>query len=147
PADRPEPRHRVAAGLGNPGGMRSHSGGHPRTSGLALRQLIVGIIALPLSAVPFLAYLNLTPEGRLVRDKVLVKFSPPRLPALSPEVQREAASIVPDYRGKVMALVYHGIGSGSDAEGGYVVSPGTFADHLAMLRAAGMHPVTAADIA
>ena len=113
---------------------------------LALRQLIVGIVALPLSAVPFAAYLNLTPEGRLVRDKLIVAVSPPRLPSLSPEARAEAASIVPAYDGRVMALVYHGIGSGSDAEGGYVVSAARFGEHLAALRAAGMHPVTAADI-
>ena len=46
-----------------------------------------------------------------------------------------------------MALVYHGVGSRSDAEGGFVVSPQRFGEHLATLRAAGMAAVTAADVA
>ena len=46
-----------------------------------------------------------------------------------------------------MALVYHGVGSKSDAEGGFVVSPRRFGEHLATLRAAGMAAVTAADVA
>jgi peptidoglycan/xylan/chitin deacetylase (PgdA/CDA1 family) len=113
----------------------------------ALRQLVVGLVLLPVSAVPFVAYATLTPEGRLVRDKVMVRLSPPQLPSLTPEQQRQAAEIVPAYDGKVMTLVYHGIGSNSDAEGGYVLSAARFAEHLATLRAAGMHVVTAADIA
>jgi peptidoglycan/xylan/chitin deacetylase (PgdA/CDA1 family) len=113
----------------------------------ALRQLIVGLLALPLSLLPFLAYGMLTPEGRLVRDKVMIKLSPPRLPVLSAARQQEAANVVPDYTGRVMALVYHGIGSSSDAEGGYVMSAARFGEHLAALKAAGMNVVTAADVA
>jgi peptidoglycan/xylan/chitin deacetylase (PgdA/CDA1 family) len=113
----------------------------------SLRQLVVGLVALPLSALPFLAYLTFTPEGRLVRDKVRVAVSPPTLPSLNPWHQLEAAQAVPHYEGGVMALVYHGVGSSSDAEGGYVVSPSRFGEHLASLRAARMNVVTAADIA
>ena len=116
-------------------------------NGLAMRQLVVGLILLPMSAVPFVAYATFTPEGRLVRDKVMVRLSPPKLPSLSPEEQRQATNSVPAYDGKVMALVYHGIGSNSDAEGGYVMSAARFGEHLAALRAAGVHVVTAADIA
>ncbi len=46
-----------------------------------------------------------------------------------------------------MALAYHGIGSASDSEGGFVVSAKRFGEHLATLRAAGMNTVTAADVA
>ena len=114
---------------------------------LALRQLVVGLVVLPLSALPFLAYLTFTPEGRLVRDKVVVAVAPPKLPSLSLTQHLAAAGIVPSYSGRVMALVYHGIGTSSDAEGGYVVSAERFGEHLATLQAAGMHVVTAADIA
>jgi peptidoglycan/xylan/chitin deacetylase (PgdA/CDA1 family) len=123
------------------------SGGAAVAQRAALRQLIVGLVALPLSVLPFLAYCWLTPEGRLVRDKAIVAISPPRLPALTPDKEREAAAIVPRYEGRVMALVYHGIGSAGDTDGGFVVSPARFGEHLATLRAAGMHVVTAADVA
>ena len=110
------------------------------------RQALIGLLALPLSALPFLAYGMFTPEGRLLRDRLVVAVSPPKLPDLTP-AQEQAAAAAPRYSGKVMALVYHGVGSGSDAEGGFVVSPARFGEHLAMLRAAGMATVTAADVA
>ena len=113
---------------------------------LALRQYLVGLIALPLSLLPFLAYLTMTPEGRLVADKIRVALAPPALPTLSRSQQIVAATRAPKYQGRVMVLVYHGIGSASDGDG-FVVSPKRFADHLATLKAAGMHMVTAADVA
>jgi peptidoglycan/xylan/chitin deacetylase (PgdA/CDA1 family) len=112
-----------------------------------LRQLVVGLLALPLSLLPFIAYCTLTPEGRLVRDKVVAWVAPPDLPRLSDAEQREAAAIVPTYGGGVTALVYHGLGSSSDGEGGYVMTAARFGEHLASLKAAGMQVVTAADIA
>ena len=116
-----------------------------------LGQVVIGLVALPLSALPFLAYGMLTPEGRLVRDRVHVALSPPRLPKLTESQQRAAAEAAPRYQGKVMALVYHGIGSGADGDssgnGRFTVSPERFGEHLATLRAAGMHAVTAADVA
>ncbi|MBA3349108.1 MAG: polysaccharide deacetylase family protein [Actinobacteria bacterium] len=111
------------------------------------RQLIVGILALPLSLLPFFGYLNLTPEGRSVRDRVEVALVPPELPRLSRDQAAEAARNAPRYRGAVMLLAYHGVGSTSDAEGGFIVSPDRFAEHLAVLRAAGMHTVTARQVA
>ena len=112
-----------------------------------IRQMLVGLVALPLSAIPFLAYGLFTPEGRILRDRLIVAVSPPQLPDLTPAQEQEAATTAPRYQAKVMALVYHGVGSHSDAEGGYVVSPGRFGEHLATLRAAGMATVTAADVA
>ena len=112
-----------------------------------LRQWVIGVLAFPLSALPFLAYGTLTPEGRLVRDKMLVALSRPVLPALA-AVQRHAASkAAPRYEGAVMTLVYHGLGSASDGEGGTVISPKRFGEHLATLKAAGMKTVTASDVA
>ena len=116
-----------------------------------LGQLAVGLLALPLSVVPFIAYGTFTPEGRLVRDRVRVALSPPHLPKLTESQQRAAAQAAPRYAGKVMALAYHGIGSGADGDGGgderFAISPARFGEHLATLRAAGMHTVTAADVA
>lgn len=114
---------------------------------MRLRQLIAGLLAFPLSVLPFIAYATMTPEGRLVRDKVLVAISRPVLPALALAQRKAAAAAAPRYEGAVMTLVYHGLGSGSDGEGGTVISPKRFGEHLATLKAAGMHAVTAADVA
>lgn len=116
-----------------------------------LGQMVIGLLALPLSVLPFLAYGTFTPEGRLVRDRVRVALSPPQLPKLTESQQRAAVQAAPRYAGKVMALAYHGIGSGADEESGgderFAISPARFGEHLATLRAAGMHTVTAADVA
>ena len=116
----------------------------PRAS---IRQLVIGLVALPLSLLPFLAYATLTPEGRLIRDRVRVAISPPTLPDLSTAERAAAVAAAPNYEGAVMALAYHGIGSASDGEGGFVVSPERFGEHLATLKAAGMHTVTAPQVA
>jgi peptidoglycan/xylan/chitin deacetylase (PgdA/CDA1 family) len=102
---------------------------------------------MPLSVLPFLTYGFFTTEGRLLRDRLITAISPPTLPLLSAEHQARVVESAPRYGGKVMALVYHGVGSTSDAEGGFVVSPGRFGEHLATLRAAGMQAVTASDVA
>ena len=112
-----------------------------------VRQLLVGLIALPLTSVPFVAYANLTPEGRLVRDRAIVALAPPTLPNLTPRTVSAAEAAAPRYDGGVMALAYHGIGSAGDGEGGFVVSAKRFGEHLATLRAAGMNTVTAAEVA
>jgi peptidoglycan/xylan/chitin deacetylase (PgdA/CDA1 family) len=105
------------------------------------------MLVLPLSAVPFAAYAWLTPEGRLVKDKAVLALNSPSLPALSAAERARLASTVPEYADAVMPLVYHGIGSSNSGEGGYVVSPDRFAEHLAALRAANLNFVTATDVA
>ena len=119
----------------------------PRASRAKVRQLVIGLVALPLTALPFVAYMTYTPEGRLVRDRALVALSPPTLPTLTPEQAAAIAAVAPRYEGKVMALAYHGIGSASDGEGGFVLSARRFGEHLASLKAAGMQTVTAAQVA
>jgi hypothetical protein len=110
-------------------------------------QVLTGLVALPLSVGPFLAYGLFTPEGRILRDRLIVTVAPPKLPDLSPARLQDAAAMAPRYQGKVMPLVYHGVGSPSDAEGGVVVSPRRFGEQLATLLAAGMVTVTAQDAA
>ena len=114
---------------------------------LRLRQLIVGLLALPLSTLPFIAYATATPEGRLVAERISVAVRPPTLPQLTEAQVAAARTGAPAYSGQVMLLAYHGIGSGSDAEGGFVISPSRFGEQLATLKAAGMHTVTAAQVA
>ena len=111
----------------------------------SIRQLVIGLVALPLSLLPFAAYFTMTPEGRLIRDRVLVAVNPPTLPSVS-DVD-VARGIVPAYEGAVMVLAYHGIGATADGEGGFVVSPARFGEHLVALRRAGMHTVTAGEVA
>ena len=122
---------------------RGRAGDHAVQS---MRRTLIGLVALPLSALPFLAYVSLTPEGRLVRDRAVVALAPPSLPSLTRTQRAAAVARAPRYEGRVMALAYHGIGSGSDAEGGFVISPERFGEHLATLKAAGMSAVTAADV-
>ncbi len=111
----------------------------------SIRQIAIGLLVLPLSVLPFLAYLSWTPEGRLVRDRALVAVNPPVLPKVSKaDIARGA---VPAYEGAVMVLAYHGIGSASDGEGGFVLSPERFGEHLVALRAAGLQTVTAPQVA
>jgi peptidoglycan/xylan/chitin deacetylase (PgdA/CDA1 family) len=116
----------------------------------SLGQLITGLLVLPLSVLPFVGYATFTPEGRLVRDRAVVAVAPPSLPRLSSAQRAAVALRAPRYDGGVMALAYHGIGSGSDGDGRggrFVISAQRFAEHLAVLKAAGMHVVTAADVA
>src|SRR5437763_7218489 len=55
-----------------------------------LRQAIVGLLMLPLSVLPFIAYFKYTPEGRLLWAKFVVSISRPHLPQLSPAEMRFA---------------------------------------------------------
>ncbi|HYX44977.1 MAG TPA: hypothetical protein VE760_08035, partial [Acidimicrobiales bacterium] len=90
----------------------------PVSARRGLRQTIVGLFALPLSVLPFVAYGTLTPEGNLVRDRVVVRISPPSLPKLSAGQKAAARARAPRFSGGAVALAYHGIGSASaDGEG------------------------------
>ena len=114
---------------------------------IQLRQLLVGLIAVPISVLPFAGYASLTPEGRLVRARITTALTPPSLPKLSAAERQAIVAQAPRYGGGVVALAYHGIGSGSDGSGRFVISAKRFGEHLAALRAAGLQAVTAADIA
>ena len=105
-------------------------------------RLRTGLLALPLSALPFVAYGEWTPQGRHLVDRVRIAVAPPSVPDLEPAERAEVRELAPHYEGYVMPLVYHGVGSDSDGDGGFAVSPERFAEHLAVLRAAGMHFVT-----
>jgi poly-beta-1,6-N-acetyl-D-glucosamine N-deacetylase len=102
---------------------------------------------IPLTILPFLAYFTFTQEGALIWERLRIRVSPPKLPALSVGDGAWAREHAASYTGAVALLLYHGIGSGADGDGGYSVSPEHFAEQLAMLRAAGMHTVTAHDVA
>jgi peptidoglycan/xylan/chitin deacetylase (PgdA/CDA1 family) len=112
-----------------------------------LRQLIVGMVMLPLSILPFMAYFHFTQEGRLLWAQFRLSLSKPHLPELSPPELAWARAHAPSYEGSVALLVYHGIGPTADEDGGFSVPPDVFAEQLATLKAAGMHTVTAREVA
>src|SRR5438270_8695020 len=102
------------------------------------RQRLMGLLALPLSMLPFVAYFRLTPEGELLWSRARVAVAPPHLPSLSAADARWARSHAPAYAGGVAVLVYHGVGSNGD-ESRFAVTPTQLASQLAYLKAAGMN--------
>jgi len=106
----------------------------------------VGLLALPLSMLPFAAYFRFTGEGGLLWSRARVAVVKPHLPPLSAADRRWAQANAPSYSGGVAVLVYHGVGSQGD-ETAYSITPDQLASQLAYLRAAGMHVVTARQVA
>ena len=121
---------------------------HPADRPAWLRQTLVGLVMLPLSLVPFAAYLTTTAEGRLLARRADVTINDPTLPHIP---RGEATWIVenaPDYDDEVAVLVYHGIGESSiDDEAGQTLTPDEFGEHMAALRLADMTPITASQMA
>jgi peptidoglycan/xylan/chitin deacetylase (PgdA/CDA1 family) len=112
-----------------------------------LRSLLIGLVLLPISVVPFLGYARWTPEGRFLTDRISARIDPPELPVLDDAQRAQARAAAPRYDGPVMPLVYHGLGSSTEGEGGrFSISPERFAEQLAWLRAAGMQFVTAREV-
>ncbi|MCU1448880.1 MAG: secreted protein [Acidimicrobiales bacterium] len=106
----------------------------------------MGLLALPLSLVPFAAYFRFTGEGELLWSRTRVAVAPPHLPSLSKADERWARAHAPSYGGGVAVLVYHGVGSKGD-ESRFAVTPEQLGSQLAYLRAAGMNTVTAREVA
>ena len=128
-------------------GARSSDAVEASTGGQRTRrQAVTGLIMLPLTLLPFLAYFNMTQQGALVWERINVALSPPSIPELSSADRAWIRAHAPDYTDAVALLLYHGIGSGADGDGGYSTSPEHFAEQLATLRAAGMHTVTAREV-
>src|SRR3712207_5254929 len=63
------------------------------------RQAIVGLLMLPLSLLPFIAYLQLTDQGRLLWDRMRVGITRPTLPAMAPADLAWAKANAPRYDG------------------------------------------------
>lgn len=122
----------------------------PRTradSARRTRQMLAGLLMLPLSLLPFAAYFGNTAEGRLLWSRVRLTFQAPTLPELSPGALVRADGFLGDEPGKAAVLVYHGIGSGpSGEEGLYTVTPERFAEQMAVLRAADANVVTVSEL-
>jgi peptidoglycan/xylan/chitin deacetylase (PgdA/CDA1 family) len=109
-------------------------------------QVVIGLLALPVSVLPFVAYAQFTPEGGLLAAKIHVAVAPPQLPEYAAAEEAEMRAEAPQWSGRVAVLVYHGMGATSAEQSGTMTIE-HFADQIGTLRASGMNPVTAADLA
>ena len=110
------------------------------------RQALIGLVALPLSTLPFVAYAQFTPQGSLLSAKIHVALRPPELPQFDSAAVAAMRARAPRWSGRAAVLVYHGMGAPT-AEQQWSISPSRFAEQIATLKASGMNPVTAADLA
>ena len=109
-------------------------------------QIVIGLLALPVSVLPFVAYAQFTPEGGLLAAKIQVAVAPPQLPEYAAAEEADMRAEAPRWSGRVAVLVYHGMGATSAEQSGTMTIE-HFADQIGTLRASGMNPVTAADLA
>ena len=108
---------------------------------------VVGLLAVPLTAVPFVAYAHYSQEGRLIALHVDRAFRGPAFEKLD----RADAGYVKrhhvHYRNAVMVLNVHAVMDGADESDGTnpessVLPVKLFAADMQMLRDAGYHTVT-----
>jgi peptidoglycan/xylan/chitin deacetylase (PgdA/CDA1 family) len=107
---------------------------------------VIGIIAIPLTAVPFVAYAHYSQEGRLIALHVDRQF---RGPAFARLDRADAAYVARNhlhYSDAVMVLNVHAVMDGASADGANpessVLPVKLFAADMQMLRNAGYHTVT-----
>jgi peptidoglycan/xylan/chitin deacetylase (PgdA/CDA1 family) len=106
---------------------------------------IVGLIALPISVLPFLAFARFDDTGKLMslRAERAVKEPPSvTLPASDAAFYAGESAV---YGGALVVLVYHGVMDDADREPeseGMVVGTRRFGEHLAMFEAAGFRTVS-----
>lgn len=116
-----------------------------------LVEAVVGVVMLPVTAVPIYLYLTRTDDGYLMYLRGRYALAAPGTPQLGDEQLRLALAArkrLRELRG-VPVLVYHGIGkSGTDtSDARFIVSRDGFAEQMRSLRAAGYEPVTAEQLA
>lgn len=102
---------------------------------------------LPLSVLPFYAYVTQTPEGHLLWTKATHPLVAPDLPLLSGGEARWIDDEAPRYADAAAVLVYHGLGTSVGEEASQTMTPAQFGEQLVALRTAGMNPVTATEFA
>jgi peptidoglycan/xylan/chitin deacetylase (PgdA/CDA1 family) len=112
-------------------------------------EALIGLLMLPLSAVPIVLYLAKTDDGRLMYLTGRYRIAPPSTPALDTATARLAARHARIRVRGVPVLVYHGIGrgTGDSDDARFVVTRARFADQMRALEAAGYEPVTTRDLA
>ena len=110
----------------------------------------IGLLMIPLTAVPIVLYLSYTDDGYLMYLRGRYAIAAPSTPDLSPEARAAARRHARTRRGPgIPVLVYHGVGrTAAEAAGSrFVVSRWRFAEQMHALRAAGYRPVSTSDVA
>ena len=112
---------------------------------------VVGIVMIPLTAIPFAAYAHYSHEGRLIALHVDREFRGPAFAKLAPADARYVRVNHLHYRNAVLTLNVHAVMDGDSSGGGNpessVLPVRLFAADMQMLRAAGYHAVTPEQIA
>jgi peptidoglycan/xylan/chitin deacetylase (PgdA/CDA1 family) len=106
-----------------------------------LLQSIVGLVTLPLSALPIWIYATHTPVGELLAMRMRYQFFPPSTPSLD---ARGAAVARADRSASFdgVPVLLYSIGHPTESfDGRYVVSRTNFAEQMRALRAAGYQPI------
>jgi peptidoglycan/xylan/chitin deacetylase (PgdA/CDA1 family) len=107
---------------------------------------IVGILAIPLTAVPFFVYAHYSQEGRLIALHVDRAFRGPAFVKLDGADLRYAKANHLHYRNAVLTLNVHAVMDGDSSKGdnpeSSVLPVRLFGADMQMLRAAGYHTVT-----
>ena len=106
----------------------------------------IGIIAIPLTLVPFVAYAHYSQEGRLIALHVDRQFRGPAFTRLDPAVATYVRAHHLHYSNAVAVLNVHAVMDGDRSDGdnpeSSVLSIKQFAADVQMLRDAGYHTVT-----
>jgi peptidoglycan/xylan/chitin deacetylase (PgdA/CDA1 family) len=108
---------------------------------------VVGLLAIPLTAVPFVAYAHYSQEGRLIALHVDRAFRGPATARIDPADAKYFASRHLHYSNAVMVLNVHAVMDGGDLSDNAnpessVLPVRLFAADMQMLRHAGYHTVT-----
>jgi peptidoglycan-N-acetylglucosamine deacetylase len=110
-------------------------------------QSIVGLVTLPLSAVPIWIYATHTSVGQLLSMRARYQFFAPSTPSLSPTAAAVAAADRTRTVDGVPVLLYS-IGHPTESfDGRYVVSREHFAEQMWALRDAGYRPIRVEQLA
>jgi peptidoglycan/xylan/chitin deacetylase (PgdA/CDA1 family) len=107
---------------------------------------VIGIIAIPLTAVPFVAYAHYSQEGRLIALHVDRQFRGPAFARLDRADAAYVAAHHLHYSNAVLVLNVHAVMDGASSDGANpesaVLPVKLFAADMQMLRDAGYHTVT-----
>jgi peptidoglycan-N-acetylglucosamine deacetylase len=110
-------------------------------------QSIVGLITLPLSAVPIWLYATHTPVGELLTMRARYQFLPPAIPTLAARSEAFARADRSQPIQGVPVLLYS-IGHPTESfDDRYMVSRTNFADQMQALRTAGYQPIRVEQLA
>jgi peptidoglycan/xylan/chitin deacetylase (PgdA/CDA1 family) len=107
---------------------------------------VVGILMIPVTALPFVAYAHYSAEGRLIALHVDRAFRGPAFARLEAADARYVAANHLNYSNAVMVLNVHAVMDGASSDGtnpeSSVLPVKLFAADMQMLRDAGYHAVT-----